>query len=227
MEHQLIKIHTIMYRLCKLSILMLAGLLPACQQTGKEGTDTDASQPAVTSVDTAAKVVATPADDNPQAAADVQARMKVISDYIDIALQNQGDASRFNTMQFRPKRFDERDFIGVLEMDGAPFRVTTTFYDGPKETKTQWFVKDGQLVLVKHREWIREGDPPYARELWSFLENEKVFFSVDRTVGLEQGQKPAPLLSQPMAESKFDLDSLGSALLAEFSVIQSLQTRAE
>ncbi len=211
-----------------LALLLLLGMWAACRPSEKQAAPGDAAgteSPAAVQADQPEPAGATSAADTLQA--DVQVRMKVISDYIDIALQNQGDASRFKMLQFRPKRYDERDFIGVLEMDGAPFRVSTTFYEGDKETKTQWFVKDGQLVLVKHREWKREGNPPYARELWCFLEDGKVFFSVDRSVDLEQGQKPGPLLSQPMAESKFDLDSLGTAVQQEFAIVKSLQTQPE
>lgn len=150
-------------------------------------------------------------------------RAIAIKAYIDSVESTLPD--KFDMKPYRPNRYNERDFIGLLEHNGEPFRYSSSLYPKDAETRTLYYVKDNILVYAKHREWFKTANPPYAREIQCFLDGNGIFYTLERYVELKQDERPGPLLSQPIGEGKLNRDSLSQAINAEFNLIQGYYSR--
>ncbi|MEY3368141.1 MAG: hypothetical protein RI973_1296 [Bacteroidota bacterium] len=199
-----------------ISALACIQLLGSCSNS-KPQESQDAAQ---------AQSTSEPAPTIPNSAApaeDARARALAVKAYVDSVENSLPD--KFDMKEHRPNRYSERDFIGLLEHNGEPFRYSSSLYPKDAETRTLYYMKDNILVYIKHREWFKTANPPFAREIQSFLDENGIFYTLDRYVELKKDERPGPLLAQPIGESRLNRDSLNQVINAEFKVISGYYSR--
>ena len=154
---------------------------------------------------------------------DARTRALAVKAHVDSVESSLPD--KFDMKEHKPNRYSDRDFVGLLEHQGEPFRYSSSFYPQDSETRTLYYMKDKVLVYIKHREWFKTANPPYAREIQSFLDENGVFYTLDRYIELKKDEKPGGLLAQPIGEDRLNRDSLSQVIRAEFKVISGYYSR--
>jgi hypothetical protein len=193
-----------------ISALACIQLLGSCGNS--EPQESQAAEPAPNTVEQAPA-----AQPSQLSIEEARTRALAIKAYLDSVENSLPD--KFNMKQHMPNRYSERDFVGLLENQGEPFRYSSSFYPQDAETRTLYYMKDNAPAYIKHREWFKTANPPYAREIQSFLDENGVFYTLDRYVELKKDEKPNSLLGQPIGEARLNRDSLAQTIRAEFEVV--------
>ncbi len=106
--------------------------------------------------------------------------------------------------------------IGILENEGAAFRIAQKLTPEEEEWMTIYYLEGNHIMLYKQREWIQHTQPPYAREVTYYLDQNGIFKAVERYGELEPGQNPSGVLGLPPVDIKLDKDSLYQTILASY-----------
>lgn len=120
------------------------------------------------------------------------------------------------------KVYDDKDFAKYTYRNDSLLILVTTLHPPDQETRDFYFFNEkGQLVMHKHREWLKLTHPPVAREVVCYLDEKGVFYTMDRKMELGLGDNPSPMLMLPFTPLKLDADSLQQAIEAKFELFQA------
>lgn len=166
------------------------------QQTGSEAssnsTDTTASAQA-----TAAGGTSSPGQTNPEFKVDSNKVMAIS------AAAQQLDAEIIQTKigkGFRPVMYSDKDAVNYAVKDGKLIRVVADMSIADTMiTRSYFYFDNDKFTFVRLREWHKL-TPTWARELQVYYENGDIHYAMERTVQLQPGEGPGPLLNVPLAE---------------------------
>lgn len=128
---------------------------------------------------------------------------------IDAAIKEMDMATKKNKPdRYRPSIYNEKDIVVVMNHQGEMYRIGTSMFPPGAETRSIFYFLDGRLAQYKFREWQQETNPPRAREIICYLDDDGIFLAQERTIELSPGGNPGPLLGEPLQEIKGNRDSL-------------------
>ena len=73
---------------------------------------------------------------------------------------------------------------------------------GPaQELWLEYYLQDGNLVFMRHREWNHRPEASSAREIYFYFRDNELFFALERYLPLQAFQPPIELLDVPLKMS--------------------------
>jgi len=103
---------------------------------------------------------------------------------ININLQQQGPPIKIPFQIYNPN-----DSLSYWTIEGKPSRISINFKFPDKHVWPTFFLKDGELILVRYRIWSMNA-PAYASETISHIDNNEIIYCIERRMDLEPGAQP-------------------------------------
>lgn len=122
--------------------------------------------------------------------------------------------------RYRPNIYSEKDIVVVMNHEDELYRIGTSMFPPGAETRSIFYYVDGQLAQYKFREWQQETNPPRAKEIICYLDDDGIFLAQQRTIELGPGSNPGPLLGEPLVDITKDREALMQALNTDLETIK-------
>ena len=105
---------------------------------------------------------------------------------------NEGVAAQGEPFKFELPYQAPNDTLSYWMVEGEPRRISFLTHPPQSEVWPTFFVKDKSMLMVRFREWLG-GEPPIARETFTYYRGDTVFFARQRKMDLTPGELPARL----------------------------------
>lgn len=203
-------------------LFALATLFFACQPDPKPSVEETQAEENTTEAPKEIEPTLAPVPPVGDFTAEEKAKMEEIDSYTQFVISRQSHPELgFETANVSPKGGSSKDNLNIITQKGEIVRaVSSAFLDGG-ETRDYYFFREGKPVQFKHREWYRDHEPPTAKEILAYMEGDQVISLEERSIVLEQGQKPGAMLRLPMKQSSMDRDSFLQALNLGWETLKS------
>jgi hypothetical protein len=104
-----------------------------------------------------------------------------------LANQLSGMWKRDSTFHQLPAGTGPADSVEYIEVAGEPRRISATFYTDTSATWGTFYQVNNEMKLVRFRQW-KGKYKPVVKEVFSYYENGKIFYTKERGRPLEQGE---------------------------------------
>ena len=94
--------------------------------------------------------------------------------------------------------YNAEDTLEYWVVNNEPARISANLIYEEKVIWPTFFVKDGELVLVRYRVWVQVY-PSFARERMIYLDKGKIVYCKERSMDLQPGDIPAYLRDKPFS----------------------------
>lgn len=111
---------------------------------------------------------------------------------------NEGVSKQGAPIQIPFPIYNAADTLKYWIVNNEPARISVNLIYPNKAVWPTFFVKDNELVFVRHRMWIQE-HPAYARERMIYLDGGKIVYCEERSMDLNQGDVPAYIREIPFS----------------------------
>ncbi len=119
----------------------------------------------------------------------------------------------FSEQRLKPHIFSDKDSGLVLRDSGQIVRAGFRTIGDTLEEMIVYYFKGGEMAFVDSREWHKQGDTPYATQIYAYFdERGKIFSAQNRSLQLSPGQPPMQLVNEPLVDAATKEDSISKIL---------------